>query len=253
LNSMERKLFDRRQPRTKFSELNLIDSISFYKKFTNGLYCLMRAVHRHLEELFVSLRLLDFPHENKNIKILEDRHISKRNRAMKPNGTYERPKVSSMVPIILAQQSFLTSYRRALISGLKRLQSQVKISEKDQRLTVVREQILNFRSRARVDLIRKVYTALYSRLQTRALLKWHFQTEIRKAAGRRDEANTQAMVQERALYTRIKEEVENLASKYTVSLSRIVVRKLKDEKDDNMVGLLKDELDKLVLELLDKL
>lgn len=230
----------------KSSILQQMDIPTFYSKLTTGVHAISKAVHRKLDLIFLWNDIKNFPYENSNIQKLKKKHLTYKQR----DKDY-RPPISQLVPHILAQQVFIFSYKRALISAFKKLQSQVKIDEMENKLKEINNQVRTFRMQARMELFIKLFTKMYMRLSSMAFSKWRFQTKIRKVMYTKEHklADDLKMAGEREMYRKIKGIVETLAQKYVVSMSQTVVRNVKS--DPELINkLINDDFDRLIEETL---
>ena len=244
-NNLKSSSWDRGVYPTKKKPFAELKSSEFYSRLTTGLYALKRATNRQFEYFFTAQGVIDFPHQNKNIEILKRKVVSSES-----NGR-DFKRVSYLVPTFLAQQVFIFSYKRALISALKRLQSQVKITQMNEQLTQIHDRINSFRDRARAELFIKLYIRLIQRQASRFFTRWKYQTEIRKFAGKKEVKEKKGVgSKEREVYERMKKVVEDLSEKYATTMSQIVVNNIKRDSDI-VIGLINEDLEKMMVELMD--
>lgn len=231
---------------TKRVDKNRVELSEAYSRLTTGLRAIEKATLRRMESFFVMMEVSNFPFNNANIQKLRSKHLGTDSK-LQDNKT----PLCLLVPRILAQQVFIFSYKRALISAFKKLQSQLKIRETEIRLREINTRVVSFRAQARQELFIKLFTLVHLRLAAQAFSKWRFQSMIRKAVHSkaqimRQDKNYSA---EREVYKKVKNVIETMANKHVVNMSQIVIKNIK--ADPEVIELLLNgELGKLMDEIL---
>lgn len=227
------------------NQLKLIDNCEVLSKVSRMFYLIRKRIHSNYEWFFTSYEVLRFPFENQNIKVLQKKLTTK---------TTENVPVSLLVPYVFVQQILIFCYRCSLRSALRKLQFQVRLSDKEKRLNNIQEEIVIYRHRARFELMIQIYLRSCMKVTRKFLMRWHFQSQLRKAThllGNSVSAQAQLTPsKEQELFRQIKLSIEGLAESKTGHIVQVLSKSLNRDPQE-MVDWLGGEIEGVVGGLLD--
>lgn len=232
------------------SKKKFLDIPLMISKLSIGFNAIAKATHRQFEEVFVHFKISHFSYEAKNMKTMEKRAYG----VKMDNLGLKEMKPSQLIQYLLAQQTFIYSYKRSLFAALNKLRFHRYSVLSDEKLKEISVKVADLRAQARLELITKLFTRVYLRWASRSIIRWRLQSELRKATLVKSvmKAESLSLVKEKDLFLQIKGYVITLAEKYSVTMMKSLSRNVGGDSGI-VIGIINKDLDNMIGELFDSL